>query len=124
MSYIMIHYYASPLENVSVPLTHTARVSNVHFRVHILLCFYNAVLVINITGLLVFHNFLCLKNNFEHVLTTTLVRMTELCQRFEMFLDSTGCGPLWQEWKFIKVWRSTERALRVDRLQPPLYDLL
>ena len=93
----MVHYTASPLENVSVPLTHTARVSNVHFRVIIFLCFFNPVLMINITGLLVFHDFLCLKNDFEHVLTTTLVRMTEHCQRFEMFLDSTGCGLMWQE---------------------------
>ena len=85
----MVQYTASLLDNVSVPLTHKARVSNVHFRVHIFLCFCNPVLAINITGLLVFHNFLCLKND-EHVFTTTLVRMTEHCQRFEMFLDSTG----------------------------------
>ena len=97
MSYIIVHYTASLLENIRVPLTHTARVSDVHFRVHIFLCFFNPVLVINITGLLVFHNFLCLKNDLEHVLTTTLVRMTEHSQRFVMFLDSTGCGPLWQE---------------------------
>ena len=90
MSYILVHYTASLLDNVSVPLTHTARVSNVHFRVHIFLCFFNPVLVIKIMDLLVFHIFLCLKNDFE--LTTTLVRMTEDCQRFEMFLDSTGCG--------------------------------
>ena len=93
----MVHYTASLLDNVSVQLTHIARVLNVHFRVHIFLCFFNPVLVINITGLLVFHNFLCLKNDFEHVFTTTLVRMTEHCQCFEMFLDSTGCGPLWKE---------------------------
>ena len=90
----MVHYTASLLENVSVPLTHTARVSNLHFGVHIFLCFFNAVLVKNITGLLVFHNFLCFKNDFEHVLTTIQVRMAEHCQRFEMFLNSTGCGPL------------------------------
>ena len=93
----MVQYTASLLENVSFPLTHTERISNVHFRVHIFLCFFNPVLVINISGLLVFQNFLCLKNDFEHVLTTTHVRMTEHCQRFVMFLDSTGCGPLWQE---------------------------
>ena len=93
----MVHNTASLLENVSVPLTHTVRVSNVHFRVHIFLCFFNPVLVLNMKGLLVFHNFLCLKNDFEHVLMTNLVRMTEHCQRFEMFLDSTVCGPLWQE---------------------------
>ena len=81
----MVHYTASLLENVSVLLTHTARVSNVHFRVQIFLCFFNAVLVINITGLLVFHIFLCLKKDFEHVLTTTLVRMTEHCQCLKCF---------------------------------------
>ena len=89
----MVHYTASLLENVSVPLTHTPRVSNVHFRVHIFLCFFKPVFLINITGLLVFHNFLCLKNDFEHVLTTALVWVTEHCQHFEMFLDSNGCGP-------------------------------
>ena len=82
----MVHYTASLLENLSVPLTHTARVSNIHFRVHIFLCFFNPVLVINFTGLLVFHNFLCLMNDFEHVLTTTLVRMTEHCHCFVMFV--------------------------------------
>ena len=100
-----------------------ARVSKVHFRVHIF-CFLNPALVINITGLLIFQNLLCLKNNFEQVLPTTLVRMTEHCQRFEMFLISTGCGPLWQVKKLIKFRRSTERALRVGCLQSPLDDIL
>ena len=35
-----------------------------------------------------------MKINFEQVLPITLVRMTQHCQHFEFFLDSTGCGPL------------------------------
>ena len=53
----------------------------------------------NITCLLVFHNFFRLKNNFEKVFPTTLVRMTEHGQHFEMFLDSAVCGPRLRELK-------------------------
>ena len=85
-----------------------ARVSIFLFRVHVFLWYFNPVLVINITGLLVFHNFFCMSNNFGKVLPTTPVWMTEHCQHFEMFLDNTGFGPPVSGVEAHKIWGLTE----------------
>ena len=57
MSYIKFYglLHCLPLKRGS---THSqAKISQVHFRVHIFLCFFNPVHLINITSLLIFHNF-------------------------------------------------------------------
>ena len=99
MSYIKLYdlLHGLPLTKFDYTTHSQARVSKVHFRVHLFFWFFNPVFVINYMGLLLFHNFFRLKNNFEKVVPTRPVRMTEHCQHFEMFLDSAGYGPLWQE---------------------------
>ena len=78
MSYIKFYglLHCLPLRKFECSTHSQAKVSKVHFRDHILFCFFNPVIVINITGLFVFYNIFRLKNYFEKVLPTIFVRIS------------------------------------------------
>ena len=63
MSYFKFHglLHCLPLRKFECSTDSEARVSKVHFRVYIFLCFSNPVHIIIITGLLVFSNFFPIK---------------------------------------------------------------